>query len=130
MYPRNTAFPGDLGQRHNPMHIREGAERRANFFGPKRHLKREEDLEDIETSIQWLKTKPKTLTKPWVLTVNIYNPHFPHYPPQNWWDFYKDKEDLPTYLVDAETAQHRLLVHHRRQRLRRDRKQDKRRSTR
>ena len=106
MYPRNTAFPGDLGQRHNPMHIREGAERRANFFGPKRHLKREEDLEDIETSIQWLKTKPKTLTKPWVLTVNIYNPHFPHYPPQNWWDFYKDKEDLPTYLVDAETAQH------------------------
>lgn len=102
--PGNRREPGDVNHSRNPLRIREGAETRANGFGARSEPGGDEECVDL--AVEWIKGKGSGLDKPWVLCVNVLNPHFPHICPEEFWDMYEGFGDLPEYGVDCESARH------------------------
>lgn len=105
MLPGDRKLPGDTNQRRNPMAIRPDGANRANGYGP-RDIAGAKDLQIVDKAIDWLTNKASDLDIPWVLAVNISNPHFPHLVTQDLWDLYPDGGDLPTHGLTCESAQH------------------------
>jgi choline-sulfatase len=107
--PWDTPAQGDALIRRKPLHIRDGAERRAEGYGP---VERSDDRdmardgEWTDRGLQWLDETMPRLDSPWVLSLNLVNPHFPHYVTPELWDMYPDGDDLPTRSIDTETGQH------------------------
>ena len=97
--------PGDANQRRNPLAVRPDGAQRANGYGPRDNAAHS-DLEKIDAALDWLRNTAPTLDKPWVLSVNISNPHFPHYTSQELWDMYPSGGDLPEHGLDCPSAQH------------------------
>lgn len=96
---------GDTENRRNPLKIRENAANRANGFGLDDRTA-SGDRATVDAAIDWINNKAPALDRGWVLAVNINNPHFPHYAPQEFWDLYPDGGDLPTHSRDCESANH------------------------
>lgn len=93
----------EIGRR--PFRIRRAAAERAAQFGVKEsHLRL--DLERVDAAVDWLTRTAPALGSPWVLTVNIIHPHFPHYTSQELWDLYPLGGDLPVRGTEEETANH------------------------
>ena len=105
MVPGSRKLPGDTHQRRNPMAIRRGGADRANGYGT-RDIAGSNDLKVVEQAIDWLNNTAPNLDTPWVLAVNISNPHFPHFVTQDLWDMYPDGGDLPALGLECESAQH------------------------
>lgn len=103
--PGNRGWPGDDNQRRQPVKIRAGAAKRADGFGPREDAGAG-DAACVEAGAHWLETVAPRLAQPWVLVVNIGNPHFPHFAPPELWEEYRDCEDLPTHGVRCESARH------------------------
>ena len=93
----------EIGRR--PFRIRQAAAERASQFGVKEsHLR--VDLDRVDAAIDWLTNTAPKLGRPWTLSVNVINPHFPHYTSQELWNLYPQGGDLPGYGPDRETANH------------------------
>ena len=102
---RDRRSPGDTNHGRTPLSIRQGAARRADGYGP-RDDAGTGDLQGVDAAIGWLRETAPRLEKPWTLTVNVGNPHFPHYVTPELWDLYPDGGDLPTWGPDCTSAQH------------------------
>lgn len=96
---------GDTAHRRNPLQIRPAAAQRADGFGPHEQAERT-DRGIVDAAVEWLTTHAPTVDCPWVLSVNINNPHFPHYTTQELWDLYPEGGDLPDYGPDSDSANH------------------------
>ncbi len=93
----------EIGRR--PFRIRQAAAERASQFGVKEsHL--QVDIDRVDAAIDWLTNTAPKLGRPWTLSVNVINPHFPHYTSQELWNLYPQGGDLPGYGPDRETANH------------------------
>ena len=104
--PGDRTKPGDTLFRRTPLTIRRDAASRANAYGPATENPFAYDDQMIAAAVDWLRTKPKSLTQPWVLTVNIVKPHFPQWVTQSLWDQYPEGGDLPAYGMNEASAQH------------------------
>ncbi len=105
LLPGDRDWPGDTQIRRHPLHIRKGAEKRANGYGPAKDT-RQGDNQCVERAAAWLKDTAPKLKKPWVLTVNVGAPHFPHYTTPELWNLYPQGGDLPACNLENETAWH------------------------
>jgi choline-sulfatase len=103
--PGDRKPPGDTNISRNPLTIRQGAEGRANGFGVKENPFGG-DQRRIEAALEWITDKAPSMNRPWVMDVNLDNPHFPHYVTQELWDKYPQGEDLPAYGADSDSANH------------------------
>lgn len=101
----NRQHPGDDNIRRNPVAIREGAAERAKGYGP-RDDAWERDAPTVEAALNWLRTRPKTLDRPFTLTLNTVLPHFPHWVTPEAWDRYANGADLPRHGRDEASANH------------------------
>ncbi len=106
IYPENRDIPGDVNFNRRPLSIRADGARRASAYGPREKGEYIKDLKMVDTAIEWISTKSLSLTEPWVLTVNVLNPHFPQYCTQELWDMYPEGENLPEYGPGCESANH------------------------
>jgi len=99
-------YPGDRNIGRTGM-VRKGASARANGYGPRseesaygRHLR------IVDCAVEWLHERAPTIHTPWVLSINIGPPHFPHYTTPELWEFYAEAADLPVHGADEESACH------------------------
>ena len=104
MMPGDRRTPGDTNHRRTPLSIREGSAERANGYGPREENHHDEHC--VDRAIEWLRSRPLELDQPWVLTVNVTNPHFPHRPPPDLWDIYEGEGDLPDHGSECDSANH------------------------
>jgi choline-sulfatase len=91
--------------RRRPLELRPDAFERADRYGPQDDPFRG-DLNRMDAALGWLRDTAPGFDQPWVLGINLGNPHFPHYVTQELWDMYPDGDDLPEFGLDAESAQH------------------------
>lgn len=105
LLPRDRKPPGDTNHGRTPLSIRRNAARRANGYGP-REEPRQGDVEVVEGALQWIADTAPALRQPWLLSVQMTSPHFPHFVTPDLWERYADCEDLPAYGTDCESAQH------------------------
>lgn len=107
--PGDREIPGDTNFIRRPLKIREDADKRAGNYGPKGnpYVK---DTSCIDAAVEWINTKGKELKKPWVLTINVLNPHFPTFTTQELWDMYPQGGDLPKYGEEWESSKHPYAV--------------------
>jgi choline-sulfatase len=103
--PGNRKLPGDTNHRRTPLTIRAGSAERANGYGPREDAGAS-DLRRVDAAVAWLTDTAPALDRPWVLTVNVSNPHFPHYAPPELWDMYPDGGDLPAHGPECASAHH------------------------
>jgi choline-sulfatase len=105
LLPRNREFPGDHEIDRNPVQTRAGAAGRGSGFGIKEDpFKKDNDT--VDAGIRWLNEKAGGISSPWVLSINIGNPHFPQYVSREYWDLYESWADLPSIGSEAESARH------------------------
>ena len=105
MLPGDRTWRGDTCIRRTPLFIREGAEKRAEGYGPDDNPFRT-DAQRMDAALAWLNERPRELDQPWVLAVNLSKPHFPHRVTQELWDLYPEGGDLPAHGRDAASANH------------------------
>lgn len=103
--PGDSPPPGDPNMCRRPLRIRTGAATRADRFGPAENPF-DGDLQRMGIVLEWIESVAPRVGKPWVLSVNLSKPHFPHWVTQELWDMYAGGGGLPRYGMDCETAQH------------------------
>ena len=103
--PGDRKAPGDINFCRDPLTVREDGPERANRFGP-RDDAWAKDLRVVDDAVTWLTSSGMQISTPWVLTVNILAPHFPHYATPELWEKYADAGDLPEHGAEAESARH------------------------
>lgn len=103
--PDDRALPGDTEHRRNPLNSREGSATRADGFGPREDAF-QNDVLCIDEAVRWLREEAPKLDKPWVLSVNILAPHFPHFAPPAFWEKYDGAEDFPRFGKNENSAEH------------------------
>lgn len=101
----DRALPGDTWIRRNPLDIRTDGAERADEWGVSATAF-DSDLDKVNRAITWLQTTAPGLSQPWVLVVNVENPHFPQYATQAFWDMYPNGGDLPPYGGDQPSGNH------------------------
>jgi choline-sulfatase len=97
--------PGDVNFKRRPLAIRKDAAERANGYGVREDAF-DSDLKVIDAALRWLTETAPTLDRPWSLTINLLNPHFPQWNTKEFWDLYPQGEDLPRYGKEIESANH------------------------
>lgn len=102
-----TAFRAhsDANIRRTPLAIRADGPARADRYGPHPQPFRA-DRVHLAEALRWLREVAPGLGRPWVLSVNIHAPHFPHYVTQELWDLYPEGGDLPAQGAECASAQH------------------------
>ena len=105
LLPRDRAVPGDTNHGRTPLSIRQGAAARANGFGPREDAGAG-DLQVVDRALEWLREEAASLSDPWVLSVQVTNPHFPHYTSPELWAEYADAGDLADHGADVASARH------------------------
>jgi len=105
LQPGDRKPPGDTHHGRTPLTIRSGAAQRANGYGPRKDAGAN-DLKNVDRAVRWLRATAPELAVPWTLTVNIGNPHFPHYVTPDLWDQYPRGGDLPNHGPDCDSAHH------------------------
>ena len=111
--PGDRRAPGDTFISHHPLSIRTDGAERADAYGPQERPFAGDD-QKADAAIEWLQKNGKTLGKPWVLSVNLIKPHFPHYVTPELWETYAKLPGFPPYGMDEATAQHPYCQDHRR----------------
>jgi len=107
--PGDRTWPGDANQRRNPLATRERADERAKGYGPHEEAGAG-DLRCVDAAVDWLCGTASRLDQPWVLVINVANPHFPHRAQPELWDLYPDGGDLPSHGPEEPSAQHPRAV--------------------
>lgn len=102
--PMDRKYPGDTHHRRRPLCIRYGAQKRADGFGPDRH--NPVDTGHVDRAVKFIGNDIKHIDSPWVLCVNVVNPHFPHFCPEDLWEQYWGRGDLPEFGTECEPARH------------------------
>jgi choline-sulfatase len=109
LMPWDTSEQGDGFIGRSPLGSHNGVEKRSDEYGPVNRSDNRDMIQDdkwTDRGLQWLDETMPGLDSPWILSINLVNPHFPHYVTQELWDMYPDGGDLPTRGVDTETSQH------------------------
>jgi choline-sulfatase len=101
--PRDRQAPGDVHLSRKPLRIREGAALRAQGYGVRDDPHRRDEAV-VDAALAWLETHGHE--GPWVMSVNLDAPHFPHFTTQERWDRCAAGADLPAHGKDAPSAQH------------------------
>jgi choline-sulfatase len=108
--PAKHGMPQKGGPKpRNPLAVNKNALERADDFGIKED-DFDSDLAKVNTAVQWLKEKAPVMDRPWLLVVNISNPHFPLWNTREFWEMYPDGADLPVHGPQCESAQHPYAV--------------------
>ncbi|MBO9608928.1 MAG: sulfatase-like hydrolase/transferase [Paenibacillaceae bacterium] len=102
--PKDRRSPGDVHIGRRPIAVRPGAEKRANAYGVKESAF-DDDLAKVDLALRWLHDEAPCLERPWVLVVNVINPHPPQWNTDDYWRLYPEA-DLPAHGVDRESARH------------------------
>lgn len=102
---KESTGSGDTNISRRPLAVREGAGERADHYGIREGVF-DADVEKIAAAVGWLKEKGANQAEPWVLVVNVSNPHFPLWNTQEFWDMYSGGGDLPEHGTNCESAQH------------------------
>jgi choline-sulfatase len=102
--PKDRKSAGDIHIQRRPLAIRKGGAAKANGYGVKEDAF-DDDLEKIDEALLWLAVSAPKLERPWMLTVNIVNPHSPQWNTQEFWDKYPEG-DLPKYGIEQASAKH------------------------
>lgn len=97
--------PGDTNFTRRPLAIRQNAAERASGFGVKEGAF-DADLKVFDAALRWLQETAPALDRPWSLSINLVNPHFPQWNTQELWDLYPQGENLPEYGREQESANH------------------------
>ena len=97
--------PGDVNFLRRPLAVRTGAHRRADGFGV-RDGAHGEDSRVVDAAVRWIGRTAPRLEVPWVLTVNLTAPHFPHVTTRELWDLYPGGGDLPAIGREHPFAEH------------------------
>ena len=105
MLPGDRRPPGDTNHRRTPLSIRTGAAERADGYGPRPDAGAL-DLRTVDSAVKWLTVVAPALDQPWLLTVNVSNPHFPQYVTPDLWALYPQGGDLPAHGPDCASANH------------------------
>lgn len=105
LLPKDRKLPGDKNIQRRPLKLRQGSAKRANGYGVKEGIF-DEDIEKLDQALLWLSDTAPQLNKPWTLTVNVVNPHSPHWNTQPFWDMYDAECELPKYGREQATAEH------------------------
>ena len=105
LLPKDRQQPGDGNGRRRPLAIRSDGAKRADGFGVSDDPFRQDDAVMAE-ALRWVNERAPGLEQPWVLSVNLIKPHFPHIVTQALWDRYPEGADLPAHGVEAASAQH------------------------
>ncbi len=103
--PSPCRVPGDTNIGRQPLTIRADGLDRADGYGPRPNAFAIDRLR-MEAALKWLYHTAPGLQEPWVLSVNLNAPHFPHYVPPELWDLYPQGDDLPEWGMDQESARH------------------------
>jgi len=103
--PGDRRQPGDINFCRTPLTVREDGPARAGRYGPRADAWAR-DLRVVDDAVSWLTNTAPSTEVPWVLTVNILAPHFPHHATPELWEKYDGAGDLPEYGPDADTARH------------------------
>ncbi len=104
--PWDGSAEGDTNFRRDPLAVRQGAEERAGRFGPQVDESMRQDMAAMDAALGWLEDRAASIEKPWVLSINLHKPHFPHFAPGELWEMYPDGGDLPRCGTEAASAQH------------------------
>ena len=102
---RDAKTPGDINFVRQPLAIRKGSRHRADGYGVAENA-HASDIGVVDQAAKWLTEIAPSVEAPWVLTVNVTAPHFPHVTTQELWDLYADSGDLPRYGKEQQSAQH------------------------
>ena len=81
------------------MTVRTWSTHRADGYGPKADAGAG-DLERMDEALKWIRGTASDVKSPWVLAINIDNPHFPHFAQPEFWEMYPGEGDLPEYGTD------------------------------
>jgi len=103
--PSTYRYPSDPNISRDPLAIRPDGPERADRYGPHPNPFGE-DVHRMEAALRWLGETAPRLREPWVLSVNLSAPHFPHWVTQELWDLYPAGGDLPAHGADCASAQH------------------------
>ena len=106
--PRDRKSPGDRNIGRSPLAIRRGAARKGDGYGVREDAF-DLDIAVVDRALQWLEVDAAVINAPWTLTVNVLNPHPPHWNTQEYWDMYASG-DLPRYGIEQESAGHPYAV--------------------
>jgi len=98
-----SSMDANIGRR--PLRLRADTAKRRDRYGPKPDAFRD-DLERMDAALGWLRESAPSIDTPWVLCVNLVNPHFPHYVTDELWERYEGHDDLPLHGPDATPGQH------------------------
>lgn len=97
--------PGDTCLSRDPLCIRPDAASRAKGYGPQEGTLAGDALV-VEKGVRWIQERAPSVGTPWLLSINIGAPHFPHIVPPDLWELYADHEDLPVHGPEAPSAGH------------------------
>ncbi|MBN1672325.1 MAG: sulfatase-like hydrolase/transferase [Kiritimatiellae bacterium] len=98
-------YPGDARVSRDPLSICEGAAGRANRYGPDENAF-EADRKKVDAAVAWIRGKGLSLNAPWLLTVNVVAPHYPHVTTPELWDLFEDGGDLPAHGAECAPGRH------------------------
>ncbi len=107
--PGDRSLPGDPNWVRSPLSVRTGAAQRASQYGPHPDPWGP-DPNMMDAALSWLHERATTLDQPWILSVNLIQPHFPHFVEPAFWQLYADGADLPRHGIECPTAQHPYAV--------------------
>jgi len=105
MLPGDRELPGDTNHRRDPLAIRDGSASRADGFGPREDAGAG-DRRCVDAAVEWLEARALSPPFPWVLTVNLTSPHFPHYTTPELWELAARGADLPEHGPECASANH------------------------
>ncbi|MBF0277485.1 MAG: sulfatase-like hydrolase/transferase [SAR324 cluster bacterium] len=112
--PGEAVYPGNSYIQRNPLPVRNEVLKRATSYGAKENDQQLlNDLDSIDSALDWIRNNGNQQSKPWVLAVNLVKPHFPHFTTEEMWEMYASHEDLPLYPKKCKTAQHPYAKAHR-----------------
>ena len=105
IYPGDRKLPGDTNMSRKPIAVRADGASRAKGYGPK-ETAWSGDKRTVDSSLSWLRNQGKQMDGPFLLSVNISAPHFPHYTTPELWKRHAAGADLPAHGRDAVSANH------------------------
>jgi len=105
--PQDRTPPGDTYHGRTPLTLRTGAAERADGFGPRTDIDPfAPDIHYVNAALDWLDNRASQIDGPWLLSVNLNEPHFPQWVTPELWDMYPQGGDLPTHGRDCASANH------------------------
>jgi choline-sulfatase len=103
--PGDAKWPGDRFITREKVKPRDDSRERAKGWGPMDDAYKR-DKRYVSAALDFLKNSARQET-PWVLSLNLLTPHFPHFTNKALWEKYDGTASLPKYGTEAAPALHK-----------------------